>query len=374
LGRQVKHPKLCLKTVDGFSRACSLLFGFSLFVVLLLGISTVAFGQEGTGQENKDVWDKLSAVSGFVSGIAVAVIGGVATYIYNERQRRAEDNRSSRELAVQRVQTVQTFLPHLASQNELEKRAALLAINYLDDAKLASELATLFRGEGAVSALAEIAASPNQEHASFARRSLGELFDLLRSSVVFVRVGGGQSAASGFVARSDGLIMTVSLIVQSATEEFSVQFPGESSPRTAQLLKNAPDLGLTLLTVERVEGEAFHPLPIDETLPAANDEVFALNYSYEQAEWAPIVGRVVGMTEQKNDSLVDSALIEAYLQEHDPGFAGMPVVNGRGSVIGIGYAADLPSMGQARKSLLIPATNAAHLLASISSSSDRNTQ
>jgi hypothetical protein len=41
----------------------------------------------------KDVWDKVSSVSGFASGLAVALIGFYATNVYNRRQRIAEEHR-----------------------------------------------------------------------------------------------------------------------------------------------------------------------------------------------------------------------------------------------------------------------------------------
>ena len=37
----------------------------------------------------KDIWDKIAAISGLLSGLLVAVIGGIATYTYNERRRAA---------------------------------------------------------------------------------------------------------------------------------------------------------------------------------------------------------------------------------------------------------------------------------------------
>jgi S1-C subfamily serine protease len=342
---------------------------FFLCVVLLLQAPSEAFGQGET--QDKDIWDKLSAISGLVSGIAVAVIGAVATYIYNERQRKAEDNRTSRDLAVQRVQTVQTFLPHLASQNEQEKKAALLAIGHLDDAKLASELAALFGGAGAAGALAEIATRANQEDAEFARRSLAQLFDLLRLSVVQVDArespeasyeSGGLSSASGFVARSDGLIATVSLIVVR-DREYSVLFHDETSHRKAQLVKNFPELNIALL---KVEGQTFHALPIEESLPGVGAEVFALSSPLTQQGWAPVVGRVVGISQELDEGAQEQTFIEAQLQGNvRAGFAGMPTVNSEGRVVGLGYAsARLNGPGEAT-SLLIPAANTIRAIASI---------
>jgi S1-C subfamily serine protease len=402
MGRNTKHSKPHLRAANKTVRAC--LLCFLLFGFCLLHAPTAAFGQGKTDSEttnvksgtttysyvtqNKDVWDKLGAISGFVSGIAVALIGGAFTYFYNQGQRKAEDNRNSRELAVQRVQTVQTFLPHLASQNELEKRAALLAIGHLDDAKLASELATLFRGEGAVSALAEIAMSANQEESDLARRSLGELFRRLESSVVRVDVldstGFPRVSASGFVAQSDGLIVTVSLLVEPSQPdtEFSIRFPNEFSVRKAQIVQNIPELKLLLLSVERDTFEAFYPLPIEDTLPAAGEDLFALSFPSQEV-WRPLVGRVVGTTldtilaqnmqssSDMQDHIRGTTLIQAQWQDESErrGFAGMPTVNSRGRVVGIGYAGAPDGAGDTVQfnSLLIPATDAAQAIASISS-------
>jgi S1-C subfamily serine protease len=385
-GEKTKHSIINSIAVCRSLQTCSLCC--FLCAVLLLHNPTAAFAQQETGlfspaysyiAESKDIWDKLSAISGLVSGIVVALIGVLATYIYNERQRRAEDSRNSRELAVQRVQTIQTFLPHLASQNELEKRGALLAISHLDDPKLASELATLFRGEGAVSALAEIAMSANREEADLARRSLGEIFQRLETSVVRVSAlsdeGVVTSMVSGFVARPDGLVVTSSLIVDPSQPNtaLSVRFPNENSDRRAQVIKYFPELRLLLLKVESIALEDFHALPIEETLPTAGVEIFALSFPSKDV-WAPLVGRVVNPLVASEVGKQEPPLIQVEWQDERgrPGFAGMPTVNSRGHVVGMGYAwvpasADDTEEGH---SLLIPAVDASRAIASIASDGD----
>jgi len=330
-------------------------------------------------QETKDTWDKLSAVS----GLAVALIGASATGVFAWRQRKTENHRNSREIAIQRVQTVQTFLPHLASKNELEKRAALLAIRQLDDAELASKLATLFGGEGAVSALATIARSPNQQDANFARRSLGELLDMLRLSVVLVRVRVDPDQtttfeASGFVVRSDGLIVTVHLIMLNVepNSEFSVQFPNEASPRKAQIVQTFPKLGIALL---QVEGESFHALPIEEKLPTVGEEIFALHHprgeGVPEEAWTPVLGEVLGTSLEPDEpnmqeTLFIKATLEGWGESGRGGFAGMPTVNSGGQVVGMGHSSASSGGTAPLASLLIPAKNASLAIASISSDSD----
>ena len=329
------------------------------------------------GHETKDTWDKLSAVS----GLAVALIGASATGVFAWRQRKTENNRNSREIAIRRVQTVQTFLPHLASENELEKKAALLAIDQLDDAKLASELAKLFGGKGAVSALATIARSPNQQDANFARRSLGELLNLLRLSVVLVGVDSVRPApfrTSGFVARADGLIVTVQLSMDNGEpdSEFLVQFPNETTPRKAQIVQTFPKLRIALL---QVEGESFHALPIEEKLPMVGEEIFALHHPrgerVPEEAWMPVVGDVLGTSlEREEPNMQETLFIKATLEGWGGfgrgGFAGMPTVNSGGYVVGMGYSYYGPGDTASAPSLLIPARNAALAIASIPSRSD----
>ena len=54
----------------------------------------------------KDIWDKVTAVSGVASGLAVALIGFYATNVYNRRQRSSDERRKDQELKVSQVQAV----------------------------------------------------------------------------------------------------------------------------------------------------------------------------------------------------------------------------------------------------------------------------
>ena len=158
--------------------------------------------------EAKDAWDKLESVSGLISGILVAVIGAIATYIYNDRQSKAQARQAEREVAVQQVQTVATLMPSLRSTDPLEKETALLSISELGNPQLAVRLATLYRDEGSVGALTRIAAhSADREAAAAAAESLDEILEALRASVVEV-VGSRGPMATGFVVRPDGLTLT----------------------------------------------------------------------------------------------------------------------------------------------------------------------
>ena len=85
----------------------------------------------------KDRWDKLSSLSGFLSGAIIGGIGLYATATYNARQLDAQNLQKGRELIVQRVQTVEKFFPHLSSDKENVRKAAFEVIAILGDESLA---------------------------------------------------------------------------------------------------------------------------------------------------------------------------------------------------------------------------------------------
>ena len=94
----------------------------------------------------KDGWDKFVSISTLLSGVIIGSIGIYATATYNARQLDARTAQKERELAVQRVQTVERFFPHLSSTDENVRKAALEAIAVLDE-QFTVKLADYFGGE-----------------------------------------------------------------------------------------------------------------------------------------------------------------------------------------------------------------------------------
>jgi hypothetical protein len=123
----------------------------------------------------KDFWDKLSAISGLLSGSVVALIGIIVTFKLTERRRRTDEEQKDKEVTVLQVQTVQGFMPQLQSGNDLQIESALLAIDALGNSRLAVELARLY-GRGGRSALARIASNADQKSAQRARGILDRMF------------------------------------------------------------------------------------------------------------------------------------------------------------------------------------------------------
>lgn len=93
----------------------------------------------------KDFWDRVAAIAPILSGCVIALGGAYFTTLYNEQQ-----------LKLQEVQTIEKFIPHLLG-DEKSKRAAVLAISSLGNAKLAARVASIFASPGTVSALESIA-------------------------------------------------------------------------------------------------------------------------------------------------------------------------------------------------------------------------
>jgi S1-C subfamily serine protease len=328
-----------------------------------------------TASKDKDFWDKLSAMSALISGLLVAAIGALATYLYNKRQNAIEETKSERELSVLRVQTVQTFMPHLQSADEREKEAALLAIHALGNSELASKLATMYRGEGAVGALSRIAAGSDRQAAKSAEQSLRVIFDTLRASTVQVLGEDAGPRGSGFVVDPAGLILTASHV--SVRQEphtngnLLIEFWGEERYAATRVLLDE-QLGLALLKVDR---QGLSPLPIE---PKTRDldllaEVIVLGYR-RNVGWQTSVGRITGISKLKDGELTTSTLV-AELQG-DLGYGGAPVVNRGGSVVGVFYAIYQPRSGEPTVSYLLPASAIHELLekyaADVSATSNAN--
>jgi hypothetical protein len=123
----------------------------------------------------KDSWDKLSAISGLLSGSVVALIGILVTFWLSEKGRRTDEQQKAREVTVLQVQTVQSFMPQLQSGDDVQIESALLAIEALGNSRLATKLASLY-GEGGKSALSRIASNADVKSAKRAQDLLDRMF------------------------------------------------------------------------------------------------------------------------------------------------------------------------------------------------------
>lgn len=120
-----------------------------------------------SAKPKKDAWDKISAVAPIISGAMIFLAGGYFTFSYNQQQ-----------LRVQEIQTIEKFIPHLTG-SEQSKKAAILAISSLADARLAGKIAALFASQGTVSALKSISESGNEKDREAAQAALSRALENL---------------------------------------------------------------------------------------------------------------------------------------------------------------------------------------------------
>lgn len=289
-------------------------------------IKTIEQQVKSLEKKPKDIWDKLNAISGLVSGGLVAIIGILATFLYNERQRKNSEEQKQREIAISQAQTVQSFMPQLQSGQPKEVEAALLAITVLGNAKLATELADIYRGEGAVSALSKIAASSNREAAAQAEKSLEALFNSLADTVALVSSSKDRGYGSGFFASQDGLCVTLGHVIEDQTD-IIVTFRGIKYK--ASLISPYSKEGLVLL---KLENGSFPVLPISEKVQVeSGEEVFVLGRDHRLKAWSFTSGEVDGF-------IIGEPLGERYIKVKvsvSPGYSGSPVINRRSEVVGI---------------------------------------
>jgi hypothetical protein len=138
----------------------------------------------------KDTWDKVNALSPFVTGLIVAIVGGLFTFnegrrneLLKQQEIAAQDRAGIQDSAtkehqarVLELQTIAQFMPYLTSRNEDSKQAAITAIKALSNASLAIELAALNKSPGTVRAVRQIAAhSTNETDRRLAQAALVEL-------------------------------------------------------------------------------------------------------------------------------------------------------------------------------------------------------
>lgn len=118
--------------------------------------------------QNHDFWDKLSAISPIMSGIAIATSALLCTYQYNQQQ-----------IKLQEAQTIEKFIPHLMG-NDTSKRMAILAMKTLVNTDLAAKYAAMFPSEGTLSALKTIAKTGTSEDKKIVSKALGKTIDELQ--------------------------------------------------------------------------------------------------------------------------------------------------------------------------------------------------
>lgn len=86
--------------------------------------------------QRKDFWDKLGAST----GLLVALVGGVFSFLYSYHQSQADKITEAHQEKLQEVQTVGTFMPYLVGNDDASKSIALAEVQSILSAKAAVQI------------------------------------------------------------------------------------------------------------------------------------------------------------------------------------------------------------------------------------------
>jgi hypothetical protein len=277
----------------------------------------------------KDGWDKIQAVGPVLVTLLVALVGGLLTRVYSSTQekrataeRRVQDERASAErqaamardelfrqnqLQLTRIQTVQGFLAYL-SKGEVEKKAAILAIQAIGDPDLASELAKLFQSPGAVDALAVIARSDASRPALAAlaainstesAEALSRLYEEARSALGLL-----SGPARSEMSRPTLLLAAVAigprsaLVLASGVVEDSLKFIEPYWGPFYEIKSRSSRLGgLALMRVEDVPSPT-RPVKFG-LVPTQGAPVVAVGFDQSGTYVTPTLGSITGLEENE---------------------------------------------------------------------------
>lgn len=91
----------------------------------------------------KDKWDKFSVISGFFSGIVIAIIGIVFTVNFSDKQTNIAERQTElaeQQILVSQIQALEAFIPYLTDQNTEMRKFASQRIADVAGADYATEL------------------------------------------------------------------------------------------------------------------------------------------------------------------------------------------------------------------------------------------
>jgi S1-C subfamily serine protease len=298
------------------------------------------FGAIFAEVQPKDFWDVLD----IISRVLIAVVGGIATYLYNRRRSAADAREHTRELGVMEVQTVATFLPHLQSGQPQEKEAALVAMSALGNTDLVTRLAAIYRDPASVGALSRIALSQDEPAAEAARKSLDAI---LHAAVLEVGDASNSPRGTGFIV-GPGLVVTTDYIVDGLDGATVRTTRGDSHP--AELIGTDVEHGVAALRVP-VIGQTKLLLYAGDVDPRAVGELTLLGST--GSGWRTAIGRLEGSETDQPGVPAGVTFLRASLPTV-PGHGGAPVVDRVGQVVAMHWAAR-PEEGAGKVALLLPA-------------------
>jgi hypothetical protein len=151
----------------------------------------------------KDIWDKLSALAPYISGVVAVILAFFVSNLYKKK-----------ELAITQAETLHKFIPQLQSKNPREKETALLIIRSLGIPEVATQLAEIFKDPGSIAALNKFAKDDESpEIAKKAKESLIEIHeDIINRVTSILSEFDGQKIKGDLFGHFGGLVLPEKLL------------------------------------------------------------------------------------------------------------------------------------------------------------------
>lgn len=297
--------------------------------------------EEEIKEEEKDIWDKLSSISGLVSGFFVAFIGAIATYVYNKRKTVIE-------------QTLK-LIPYLTSTNPEERKLALMLSETMGDSELTTKVAGLVGDRYSPEDLEKEAEESGGDDRQVKELQITDLMEVFKPSVVQILSKDGNFWATGFFITREGDVVTAGHVV-GQEKDFKIRTKDgiEYDARVEKVMENK-DLALLKCIDKSIVSRPLAILPTNNV--SVHQKVAIIGHSI-YSSWQVRKGIVFRIdpnftAKVKGLDVLSSSrrtIIEVLGLMSEGGFSGAPVLDQVGKAIGLfAYSRSNPDI-----SLLIP--------------------
>lgn len=173
------------------------------------------------------------------------------------------------------------------------------------------------------------------------RLDVPAVVDVLRDSVVTISVDiagarGGTGTGTGVIITTDGEILTNAHVIEGATS-VRVRLPGETEPRSADVLASDPGNDLALL---RIDATGLQPATFaDPDSVQVGDEVVAMGFALGLDGGPSVTSGIVSALDRT--IITSLGALDGLIQTDaaiSSGNSGGPLANARGEVVGINTA------------------------------------
>ncbi len=255
------------------------------------------------------------------------------------------------------MDTIQKMVPYLTKDEE-SKCVALLAITTLARPEVATQMATLYRGNGsvcalqkiaaagdlqakqqAVSALSSIATSSQGEDRNSALGALSGIFEKYKAGVVKVTAStdSGEMMSSGLVVSSSGFVLIPEYMA-------GISFGGSAMPKphgfSVELWDGTKHQAILVdvnesyrLAILKVDYPALYPIVLSRKPPAASTTVIVVGF-FQGTLLKAEIARVVSLDQH----FVSVEPAGRYPGQETGGIGGGPILDDKGEAVGISHS------------------------------------